>query len=223
MPYSVKPTGNWTLKPKSRTLSAGFKNQMFKPSDRKPANMGRMTPAQMRAEYTRQAKVANKRINAINKSGLYSPAVAHLGDRGITRFGLKNQGLTTDKEIQSAYRELMDFLQSTTSSRTGIKTTADKMIQNFNMTFNGDYVEFSQKSKKIFDLYEDLRELSNQGFVSESDKYNIIEDLNTLYDQGVIDENTTADSLVKTLNQMMDARKAEINERQNQLRFNWRV
>lgn len=204
-------------------LSAGFKKQMYKPSVRVSVNMGRMTPAQMRAEYTKQAKVANKRINAINKAGLYSPAIENLSKHGIDRFGLKNQGLVTDAEIKQAYKELMGFLNSSTSSRTGIRETSDKMIQNFGLSFNGNYAEFSQKARAIFDLYEELAELSRQGVIKTGDKYDVVNDLGTLYDAGIIDDNTTAGDLIAILNKMANQRANDFRDMQSQLRFNWNV
>lgn len=198
-------------------------SSMYKPTVRQAKNLGRMTESEMRQEYARQAKTANKRIKAIQKAGLYSPAIKEIGKLGITRFGVQNQGLKTPKEIQRAYRDLMNFLNSTTSTKTGIKTTVDKMVQNFNMKFNGDYVAFSKKSKKIFDLYEDLAELSRKGELQTSDKYDIVSDLDTLYNAGEIDENTTAEELIQYLNSRVAERDAMNNARQNQLHFNWKV
>lgn len=204
-------------------LNPAFVNQMFKPSVRTSVNMGRMTSAQIRAEYTKQSKVANKRLNAIQKAGLYSPAVNNLNQHGITRFGIKNQGLVTDADIKKAYRELMDFMNSATSSRTGIKETLDKMSKNFNMKFNGNYVEFSNKSKKLFDLYEDLREMSKKGELQTSDKYDIVHDLDTLYEAGIINDDTTPAELTEILNKMVEDRRVQVNAQYSQLHFNWRV
>ena len=196
---------------------------MYKPSVRTPKNLGRMTSEQLRAEYTAQSKVANKRISALQKSGLYSPTLKNLNENGIERFGIKNQGLITDADIKKAYRELMDFMNSTTSTRTGVKQTIDKMVKNFNMKFDGNYVEFSRKSQKVFDLYEDLRELSKKGVLKESDKYDIVHDLDTLMESGEIDENTTASDLIERLNELKDVRDGEFKAKQSQLKFNWRV
>jgi len=159
---------------------------MYKPSVRTSANLGRMTDAQIRAEYTKQSKVANKRISAIKKSGYYSPAIHNLEKDGLTRFGLKNQNLTDTKSIKTAYRQMMDFLNSTTSNRTGIKETLDKMIKNFNMKFDGDYVAFSQKAKDVFDLYEDIEELSKNGGLGYLDKYNAVHDIDSMIEDGTI-------------------------------------
>ena len=204
-------------------LNPKFIAQMYKPSVRTPKNLGRMTSEQLRAEYTAQSEVANKRIRALQKSGLYSPTLKNLNENGIERFGIKNQGLVTDADIKKAYRELMGFMNSTTSTRTGVKQTIDKMVQNFNMKFDGNYVEFSRKSQKVFDLYEDLRELSKKGVLKESDKYDIVHDLDTLTESGEIDENTTATQLIERLNELKDVRDSEFRSKQSDLKFNWRV
>lgn len=195
---------------------------MFKPSVRTPKNMGRMSSSDLRKEYTRQSKVANKRIANIEKAGYYSPAVKTLNDEGIKRFGIKNQNLLTDADVKKAYRRLMDFMNSTTSSRSGIRNTLMKMSQNFGMKFNGDYIEFSQKSKRVFDLYEDLKEMSKKGELNESDKYDLVHDLDTLYESGEL-ENLTMDELVKRLNDLKETRHQIEISRQSKLHFNWMV
>ena len=206
-----------------RKLNQAFIDQMFAPTIRTPKNLGRMKPDEIRREYTKQAKAANKRIKAIERAGLYSPAVSGLADKGITYFGLKNENLTTDAEIREAYRTLMNFLGSTTSTRTGVKATLDKIVKNFDIDFDGDYAQLSQKATKIFDLYEDLREMAKQGHLKSGDKYDIINDLSTLYDEGLIDKDTSASELLERLNAMAGQRAEEFRARQKQLRFNWTV
>ena len=194
------------------------------PSVRTSVNMRNMCSAEIRAEYTRQSKVANKRINAIRKSGLYSPSIANMERNGLTKFGIKNEGLTSDADIKRAYRRLMDFLDSSTSTRTGIHETLRTMRQNFNITYNGSDIEFSQRAKDIFDLYEDLRELARHGELQTTDKYDLVSDLNELYDAGLIDgETEITPELIDRLNSLALARKNKINARQSQLNFNWRV
>lgn len=204
-------------------LSQGFKNQMFKPSKIVHPNTGRMTDAQLRTEYTRLSKVANKRINAINKAGYYSPAVARLNDRGISKFGLKNQGLTSTSDIKKAMRELTNFLNADTSTRTGIRSVSDQITNNFGITNNGNYAEFTKKTRKIFDLYEDLHELQQHGDLKSGDKYDMVNDLGTLYDAGLIDENTTTGDLIQLLQDMVEQRKQNVRNRYTQLNFNWFV
>ena len=204
-------------------LSQGFKNQMFKPSKVEHPNTGRMTDSQLRKEYTRLSKMANKRINAVQKAGYYSPAVEHLSERGISRFGLKNQGLTTSSDIKRAMRDLTDFLNSTTSTRTGIRSVSDDITKNFGIVNNGNYAEFTQKTRKIFDLYEDLKELQQKGELQSGDKYDMVNDLGTLYDAGIIDNDTTASELLERLNQMVESRKENVRIRAKSLKFGWFV
>lgn len=203
-------------------LSPKFVNQMFKASVRTPKNMGRMSSSDLRKEYTKQSKVANKRIAHIEKAGYYSPAVKTLNDEGIKRFGIKNQNLMTDADVKKAYRRLMDFMNSTTSSRSGIRNTLMKMSQNFGMKFDGNYAEFSRKSQRVFDLYEDLKEMSKKGELQESDKYDLVHDLDSLYETGEL-ENLTMDELVKRLNDLKEGRRQIAISRQSKLHFNWMV
>lgn len=204
-------------------LSQGFKNQMFKPTKYDNKNLGRMSDSDMRKEYTRMSKIANKRIKAIEGRGYYSPSVANLRKAGITNFGLKNQGLTSNADIRKAYRGLMDFLNSTTSTRTGIMSTADAIVKNFGVTFNGNYAEFTQKTRKLFNLYEDLRVMEQKGEIKIGDKYETVADLGSLYDDGIIDADTSPTEVKAILEQMAIQRKQLNVTRQSQLNFHWNV
>lgn len=197
----------------------------FTPSTRQRADLGRMTPKQARAEYTKQARVANKRIDSIKKAGLTSYALTNLEKKGIERFGLKNQNLQTDKEIRTAYKELMKFLESQTSTKTGIKDNADAIARNFGLEIeNGDYVSFQKKYGKIFDLYDELMEMGRQGFVpTESNKYEIISELSDLYDAGIITEDTDVNDIIEYLEKRLEKARNVARQRQKMLKFNWDV
>ncbi len=197
----------------------------FQPSTRQRANLGLMTPKQARAEYTKQARVANKRIDSIKKAGLTSYALTNLEKKGIERFGLKNQNLQSEKEIRTAYKELMKFLDSQTSTKTGIKDTADAIARNFGLEIeNGDYAAFQKKYGKIFDLYDELMEMGRQGFVpTDSNKYEIVSELSDLYDAGIITEDTDVNDIIDYLEKRLEKARNKAIQRQKQLRFHWDV
>ena len=208
---------------KSPVLTPEFVANMKKPTERRMMNYNSMTLTELKAEYTRQSKVANKRIAAIGKADLYSYAYAMQQDKGIVRFGLKNQNLTTKGEIVDAYKNLITFLNSTTSSKTGIKTTIDKMVTNFHLNFDGNYKTFSLKAKKIFGLWDDYRVMKEHGYITDSTKYEVIEDLGTLFDSGLINENTTIQELENWLTELKKKREQGIRAQYRKLNFEWEI
>lgn len=197
----------------------------FQPTQRQRANLRKMPLKDAKAEYTKQARVANKRIDSIKKAGLTSYAITNLEKKGIERFGLKNQNLQTDKEIRNAYKELMKFLESQTSTKTGIKDNADAIARNFGLEIeNGDYVQFQKKFGKIFDLYDELMEMDRQGIApTESNKYELVSEMSDLYDAGIITEDTNVNDIIDYLQKRIEKARQIAIQRQKQLRFHWDV
>ena len=81
----------------------------------------------------------------------------------------------------------------------------------------------TRKARKLFDLYDDLKELANKGEIKSSDKYEVMEMMSQLYDQGFIDQNTSASQVAGRLDSMIMERQGAIRSRQSQLNFNWEV
>lgn len=99
------------------------------------------TPA-MRKEIRRVFQMANRRIQNIEKSGVFSPAVASLGKGDIhnySKFSIKGFGNTGAEwtELKKEYAKAIAFLNQPTSSATGAR-------------------EFEEQVKKQMDIDEEL-------------------------------------------------------------------
>lgn len=196
----------------------------FKPSGfRRPKNAKKLSESELRSEYRKLSKLANARMDSIKKSGLYSPSVNRLMADGITRFGVKNQGIMDHDSLIRNYYRIHEFINGVTSTKTGIMQTLNSIVGNFNISFNGDYLELSQRTKILFDKYEDLLELERQGVITNQSKYDMISDLDALYQAGLLTSETDVSSIVDTLNRLIDSKRGVNRANYKQLNFNWNV
>jgi hypothetical protein len=81
----------------------------------------------------------------------------------------------------------------------------------------------TRKARKLFDLYDDLKEMQNQGQLKMGEKYEVIEMLSDLYADGVIDDNTPASEVASILNGMIAERREAFRRSQTNLNFQWNV
>ena len=186
-----------------------------------PQNFYKLSEQDMRKEYTKLSKIANKRISAIEKAGMYSYSIESQKENGITKFGVKNEQITNLKDLKKAYKNIVEFLNTDSSSKTGIKKLVSDLSRNFNIPFDGNYAEFTQKSKKIFDLYKDFKEFAKKGNLKDYDRYDVIEDLSILQETGFITEETTIGELKDQLTKMFDLRVSENRAHSRQATFQY--
>lgn len=184
----------------------------------------RISPA-LRKEFAQVSKKANARITSLKKGRYRSPAVEKLRSEGVKKFGVKAQGLKTEADYRKAIRQAKNFLNAETSTRKGLKKVTKEMMRNFNIEKKGgeSLSAVTRKSRKLFDLYDDLEQLQNKGELKSGDKYDIIEMLSEMYDEGMIDGDTSPSEVVGRLNEMIDAKRNMTRMRQSQLNFNWSV
>lgn len=105
----------------------------------------------LRAEIKRIFQVANRRIQNVERSGVFSPAVASLGDRGdrYTKFSLKGRTWT---ELKMEYGRAVAFLQQPTSTSRGSKEYNNQLMNRYNLTeqeFNALTSEYSHKMHSL--------------------------------------------------------------------------
>ena len=98
-------------------------------------------------------------------------------------------------------------------------------MENFGITKKGgeSLSSVTRKSRKLFDLYDDLKEMHNKGDLESGDKYELMEMMSQLYDSGQIDRNTSASEIVLQLNDMIQSKRTKSKLRQRDLNFNWSV
>lgn len=102
-----------------------------------------------RAEASRKASLANKRIQRLEKAGLKdSPAYQRYIKDGGQRFGVKGK---TYREVQSEVARLDRFISSQTSTIRGVNTVLKEMAENTGIKYK-NLTELRTKSAKFFEL-----------------------------------------------------------------------
>lgn len=187
--------------------------------------MAKTSLDQLKKEFNVLARQANSRMDSLKKGRYKSPAVEKLKSEGVKRFGTKAQNLKTEADYRRAIRQARNFLKSETSTRKGLKSVTKELMKNFGIKRKpGEGLNaITRKARKLFDLYDDLKELANKGEIKSSDKYEMMEMMSQMYDEGIIDQRTSASQITNQLNQMITARQGLMRSRQSQLNFNWEV
>ena len=102
-----------------------------------------------RAEASRKASLANKRIQRLEKAGLKdSPAYQRFIKDGGQRFGVRGK---TYREVQSEVARLDRFISSQTSTIRGVNTVLKEMAENTGIKYK-NLTELRTKSAKFFEL-----------------------------------------------------------------------
>ena len=148
----------------------------------------------LRAEIQRIFQVANRRIQNVESSGVFSPAVASLGDRGdqYTKFSLKGR---TWNELKMEYGRAVAFLQQPTSTARGSKEYNNQLMSRYNLTeqeFSALTSEYSHK----------MHSLSGTDFV---DKYlKRYKDFSGEYEQAVASSSNQMESEAHLLGEALE-------------------
>lgn len=148
----------------------------------------------LRAEIQRIFQVANRRIQNVERSGVFSPAVASLGDRGdrYTKFSLKGR---TWSELKMEYGRAVTFLQQPTSTARGSKEYNNQLMRRYNLTeqeFSALTSEYSHK----------MHSLSGTDFV---DKYlKRYKDFSGEYEQAVASSSNQMESEAHLLGEALE-------------------
>lgn len=105
----------------SATVTKGLKNKL-----KKDIINSIEGSKEMRAEMRKVFQQANRRIQNIQKAGLFSPAVASLGKgdvKGYSKFSVKGFGNTGDdwKTLKKEYAKAVSFLNQPTSMASGAR------------------------------------------------------------------------------------------------------
>lgn len=183
------------------------------------------TLAQLKKEFSKLSSQANSRIDSLKKGRYRSPAVEKLRSEGVKRFGVRAQGLKTEADYRRAIKQAKNFLSSETSTRKGLKKVTKEMMRNFGITKKGgeSLSAITRKSRKLFALYNDLKEMYNKGEFSSNDKYELMEMMSQLYDLGMIDQSTAASQISVRLNAMISEKRSMNRAKQSSLNFSWEV
>lgn len=105
--------------------------------------------AEFRAEASRLASMANKRIERLERNKLTdSPAYQQYVKDGKVRFGVRGK---TYNEVQAEMARLNRFINSQTSTIGGINTMLKEMATNTGIKYS-NLTELREKSSKFFEL-----------------------------------------------------------------------
>jgi len=181
--------------------------------------------AQLKKEFSQVSKTANARIDSLKRGRYKSPAVEKLRENGIKRFGVKSMKLKTEADYRKAIRQAKNFLNSETSTRKGLKKVTREMMKNFGITKKGGegLSSITRKAKRLFNLYDDLKELANKGQISIGDKYEVVEMMSEMLEDNEIDMDMTASEILDKLKVKVQEKKNLKVTRQSQLNFQWSV
>lgn len=104
---------------------------------------------EIRAEASRLASIANKRIQRLEKAGLESsPAYQKWIDEGGQKFSVRGK---TINEVQSELARLRRFIDAKTSTIRGVNATLKEMASNTGMTYKS-IAELRGKADNFFTL-----------------------------------------------------------------------
>ena len=102
-----------------------------------------------RAEASRLASMANKRIERLEKNNLTdSPAYKRYIKDGGQRFGVKGKSYN---QVQAEVARLNRFLNSETSTIKGVNSVLKKMAENTGINYK-NLTDLKEKSSKFFEL-----------------------------------------------------------------------
>lgn len=127
--------------------SIGYSSKVFAPLKQKLRSDILNAPTQMpelKKEIARVFQIANRRIQNIEKSGLYSPAVQALNKSDVTGFSKFSVGGKSWYELKNEYGKAIEFLNKPTSTATGTREYARHIEQSYNLE-KGDYKLVSDK------------------------------------------------------------------------------
>lgn len=181
--------------------------------------------AQLKKEFSQLSKTANARIDSLKRGRYKSPAVEKLRENGIRRFGVKSMKLKTEADYRKAIRQAKNFLNNETSTRKGLKKVTKEMMRNFGITKKGGegLSSITRKAKRLFNLYDDLKELANKGQLSIGDKYEVVEMMSEMLEDSEIDMDMSASEILEKLTVKTQEKKNLKVTRQSQLNFQWSV
>lgn len=109
----------------------------------------------LRAEVSRMASIANKRLNRLETNNLQMlPAYQAWVQNGSVRFSVKGKSYN---EVQSEYWRLKNFLDDRTSTVRSANAFLKEMAENTGIKYNG-LKDLKAKSKMFFELAQKIKE-----------------------------------------------------------------
>lgn len=141
---------------------------------------------ELRAEVSRMASMANKRLNRLENNNLTMlPAYQAWEQNGSIRFSVKGKDYN---QLQAEFWRLKNFLDDRTSTVREANAFLREMAENTGIQYNG-LEDLKNKSARFFELAEKIREYNQAiGQAAQAlDYQKIWQQINTAVQQDAID------------------------------------
>lgn len=169
---------------------------------------------ELRAEVSRMASMANKRLKRLENNNLTMlPAYQAWEQNGSIRFSVKGKDYN---QLQAEYWRLKNFLDDRTSTVREANAFLREMAENTGIQYHG-LEDLKNKSARFFELAEKIREYNQAiGQAAQAlDYQKIWQQINTAVQQDVIDLSEAVSSdeqLERFLDFMKDVQPVEDNK-----------
>lgn len=169
---------------------------------------------ELRAEVSRMASMANKRLNRLENNNLTMlPAYQAWEQNGSIRFSVKGKDYN---QLQAEYWRLKNFLDDRTSTVREANAFLREMAENTGIQYNG-LEDLKNKSARFFELAEKIREYNQAiGQAAQAlDYQKIWQQINTAVQQDALDLSEAVSSdeqLERFLDFMKDVQPVEDNQ-----------
>lgn len=169
---------------------------------------------ELRAEVSRMASMANKRLNRLENNNLTMlPAYQAWEQNGSIRFSVKGKDYN---QLQAEFWRLKNFLDDRTSTVREANAFLREMAENTGIKYNG-LEDLKSKSARFFELAEKIREYNQAiGQAAQAlDYQKIWQQINTAVQQDALDLSEAVSSdeqLERFLDFMNDVQPVEDNQ-----------
>ena len=169
---------------------------------------------ELRAEVSRMASMANKRLNRLENNNLTMlPAYQAWEQNGSIRFSVKGKDYN---QLQAEFWRLKNFLDDRTSTVREANAFLREMAENTGIQYNG-LEDLKNKSARFFELAEKIREYNQAiGQAAQAlDYQKIWQQINTAVQQDALDLSEAVSSdeqLERFLAFMNDVQPVEDNQ-----------
>lgn len=169
---------------------------------------------ELRAEVSRMASMANKRLNRLENNNLTMlPAYQAWEQNGSIRFSVKGKDYN---QLQAEFWRLKNFLDDRTSTVREANAFLREMAENTGIKYNG-LEDLKTKSARFFELAEKIREYNQAiGQAAQAlDYQKIWQQINTAVQQDALDLSEAVSSdeqLERFLDFMKDVQPVEDNQ-----------
>jgi hypothetical protein len=169
---------------------------------------------ELRAEVSRMASMANKRLNRLENNNLTMlPAYQAWEQNGSIRFSVKGKDYN---QLQAEFWRLKNFLDDRTSTVREANAFLREMAENTGIKYNG-LEDLKNKSTRFFELAEKIREYNQAiGQAAQAlDYQKIWQQINTAVQQDALDLSEAVSSdeqLERFLDFMKDVQPVEDNQ-----------